>query len=709
MALKSLKNISNALAVAGAPLLPVWAIGLAIHPASRPHWRTRFGLETIQAHPGSIWIHAASVGEVHAASALIQEISGHILLTVDTYAGLQTARDLVHRVGTRLVTGMRPVDHPWTLAPLWAETRPRGVILVEGAFWPHLVAVANKAGIPVARVSARAGRGTRRGTRLFGQLWHDGCACVVTQTEEDASWYRSQGAKNVVFGGDLKAAISPPENLFSYLRPFVVGSSTRKGDEAALISAVMAISKTERPQLLLAPRHLRRLPEVLQLLENYPVRFLRRSALSAKVVPADIDVLLLDTIGELSACYRGASAAFIGGTFSAAIGGHSPADAFNSGVAVVSGPHISANRASFEGKRWETARKLNLLGVALQRAIASPATAWPSTGAAKRTATYIESFVSTQHAPESSPRPWGKPVAAVWARTATLKNYLYDRQFLNAEQVDVPVISIGSTNSRSPGKTTTALWMASLLRHRGHQVGIALRGYRRSAGGSGVHVSWEGNHVETLGDEGKLFADQGFLVAAGPDRVETAKRLAAFGASIIILDDGLQHRRLHRDLDILIVDGRFPAGRGILPAGERRESEVVPARVNAIISHYQPLEAPPESIPVFHAIRKAGAWHCGASPVQGPPKEFVCVVGHGHASAFLSELDVVPVRFKKLPDHQAIDRHLAKELLQWADGLPMVCTAKDWVRLPAALQQDTYWRGVELEVPDFPESLISSF
>src|SRR6185503_19518481 len=90
----------------------------------------RLGLVLPPVQPGAVWVHASSVGEVAAADALLARWSGPALITTDTDTGWRAARSAPATV--------LPIDHPWFLAPLWAEARPRAVVFVEDAVWPQL-------------------------------------------------------------------------------------------------------------------------------------------------------------------------------------------------------------------------------------------------------------------------------------------------------------------------------------------------------------------------------------------------------------------------------------------------------------------------------------------------------------------------------------------------------------------------------------------
>ena len=664
--------LTTAMAVAGLPLLPLWAAACASHPRLRRDLPARFGLQIPPVACGAIWIHGASVGEIGAAEALAAELGGPILITSDTDTGADRAR----QIGIPgVVGGIRPVDHPWIIAPIWADARPRAVIFIEGTWWPQLAQLARGSRVPVIRASARTGRRTRSIAGGWYRHWVASTDLILARDEGEAAWFRTHQDAPVEVTGDLKSSGRSRVNPLTWDRPFIVGASTRAGDEALLLDAMGDLG------LVLAPRHPERFDEVAALLRIRGLRWRRRTEIAG---PVDVDVVLLDTLGELSGCLVGASAAFIGGTFDPDVGGHSPLEAARVGTPVVAGPQIHANRVAFEACS-ALITDPGGLSSALRSARAVPI----DNGAASRTAARIRQLIGDP-APESSPRPWARPLGVAFSVGARVRNTLYDRKILGAVRVEVPVISVGSANSRGSGKSSTVRWLAEVLRDLGYRPGIALRGYRRTT-------------ANPLGDEGTVLYRAGFLVAARPDRVAAARELRGQGADVILLDDGLQHRRLHRDLEVVVVDARFPTGRSSLPAGEGRE-DPVPARADLVVIHHgdQGFRVPRSRVPTVTVERIPGPW--SRPGLVGPVAAFA---GIGRPADFLETLELPVDRFRALRDHQPIDGALAADLLRWADGLPLVCTAKDAVRLSSKMEDRVWWRDVGLQ-GEPPLSLLAS-
>jgi tetraacyldisaccharide 4'-kinase len=635
----------------------------------------RLGLQVPPVQPGAVWVHAASVGEIGAAWNLVRELPDPVLLTADTPAGVaHAARLAAGRPG--VATGPRPLDLGWTLAPLWAEARPRLVVFVEGTFWPGLAWTARRAGVPVARVSCKVGARTRRFRPALSRWWAP-VDLVLARDPESAAFLAGVHRCPVEVGGDLKAAGAVPANPLRWPGPFAVGASTRAGDDQRLLDAVDRVGEPLR--VLLAPRHPDRFdPRVLE-----GRRWARRSALGDQV-PDDVDVVVLDTLGELAGALVGARFAFVGGTFDPAIGGHSPWEAAAAGVPVVAGPHVAGQGDAF-------ARVGASVGPDLLTAIRAAAPPRVVRASARAVADRLLALAGAP-APESSPRPWARGAAAAYGLATALREQVRS----GPARVPVPVISVGSTNARGPGKTSTVRALVGALRERGHQPGVAIRGYRRADRSGRVRVSWETPTVEALGDEGMVLLAAGAEVAAGPDRVGAARRLVERGCTVVVLDDGLQHRRLHRDLDVAVVDARYPGARGLIPAGERREVEVAPARAHLVLVHHA---GGGFSFPGEAVERRPGPWIRGDGGAGAPEGPVAAVAGIARAADFFASLELPVARTRALADHQPVDDDLARDLLSWADGRPIVCTHKDAVRLPPWLRARAAWRDVEIALP----------
>jgi tetraacyldisaccharide 4'-kinase len=205
---------------------------------------------------------------------------------------------------------------------------------------------------------------------------------------------------------------------------------------------------------------------------------------------------------------------------------------------------------------------------------------------------------------------------------AVLRNALYDARWLRSRRLPCPVISIGNLSVGGTGKTPLTSFIAGLLRESGYRAGVLSRGYRRAGGSAPLLVS-DGRSIlvdpQAAGDEPYLIArdNPAVPVAVGADRVAAARLLAGPGpVEVIVLDDGFQHRRVARDLDLLLLDGRDPWGNGrMLPLGPLREPLSSIARADAIVLTRSEGRHPPGLDPILKRHNPdAALFHCRLVP-----------------------------------------------------------------------------------------------
>ncbi len=533
-------------------LLTPWiALGLAVNPRWSLRARERWGFGVPLVEPGAVWIHAASLGEGRVAQALIPAIRS----AIPRVEILRTCTSLTAReqaVGADQ-TLLAPLDVPLAVNAFLDRTRPRCLILAEAELWPVLLDACRAREIPIAVVNARLGPALRRWRRVPG-LW-EALTREISWTAPDAATAAELGGLAV---GDLKAEAVLGRPGLVFQRPTVIGGSTHRSDEAALIAGCAEL--VPRPLLVLAPRDPRRFDEVWARLQASPGVSLRRTRVGP-VVPPDVDMLLLDTVGELGSLYNAAQVAFVGGTYEPAVGGHSPAEATAAGCPVVHGPCVSANPGAWEGVAGFVARTPAALASAIAAALDVPRTIPVQTRAAEATVRALEVSLDAGPAPEHALRPWLWPLVPVWATGVVLRR-------LCGRPKRVPggkVVSVGSLAAGGAGKTPVAAWVAEVVGGT-----VVSRGYGRDAG---VDLRTAGE-ATWLGDELTMLARRGVPVVSAPDRSRGVAAVFAGARAgrvgVAVLDDGLQVASIHRDLDIVVVDARFPGGDGMIPVGTRR-------------------------------------------------------------------------------------------------------------------------------------------
>jgi tetraacyldisaccharide 4'-kinase len=189
------------------------------------------------------------------------------------------------------------------------------------------------------------------------------------------------------------------------------------------------------------------------------------------------------------------------------------------------------------------------------------------------------------------------PLAWAWGAGAWLHRHTRGARFRAPARLPARVVSVGSLVVGGAGKTPAAAWVAAMLRGHGHAVAIASRGYGRR--GRGVIVVSDGRRVRArpgeAGDEPLVLAAHapGVPVLVGADRVRVGQRaLALFGSDVLVLDDGFQHHRLARDVELLVFDGAGLGSGRLLPLGPLRERLAEARRADALLVVDGPLPDP---------------------------------------------------------------------------------------------------------------------
>ena len=336
-----------------APVLGLWLRFDRKHRVLRERFAP--ALPSLGASP--IWVHACSVGEVNTAIPLLEELQKRfpdapIVLSSSTVSGHTLARD---RLDTPVV--WCPFDHPRSVARFLETLRPRLLVLVETELWPNLLGACAARKVPVVvangRLSDRHFPRCRRLARLLPGPFRS-LAAVSAQCDLYAERYAALGiaADRIRVTGSTKFdsvvdSVNPAER--SRLRrecgipqeaPLLVFGSTRPGEEA-LAASCWRVLRDEIPglRLVVAPRHVARVREVRSCFDE-PVQ--RRSELGGTAPPEGARVLLVDTVGELTAFYSLATVAVVGGSFYPGVGGHNPLEPCALGVPTVFGPYMAS-------------------------------------------------------------------------------------------------------------------------------------------------------------------------------------------------------------------------------------------------------------------------------------------------------------------------------------------------------------------------------
>jgi len=340
--------------------LPYWLYHILRHGKYHSGLSERMGnvparIRAADSHSGRvIWIHAVSVGEVLAVSGLIERMHGsfpahRIVVSTTTDTGQELARK---RFGAENVFYF-PLDFAFAIRPYLRVLQPELMVLAETEFWPNFLRLAHLSGARIAVVNARISdrswpRYRRFRWALRKMLVH--VDLLLAQTQEDRSRLESIGAdgERTKVTGNLKFDVGVSESplIVEGLRqslkaegagPVLVCGSTVEDEEPPLLKAFENILVAHpRAVMILAPRHPERFDDVAILLQQMNIRFHRRSRWAGE--PLAGGVLLVDSIGELSALYALADVAFVGGSL-VPRGGHNIIEPAQHGVAIVVGNH----------------------------------------------------------------------------------------------------------------------------------------------------------------------------------------------------------------------------------------------------------------------------------------------------------------------------------------------------------------------------------
>lgn len=300
-----------------------------------------------------------------------------------------------------------------------------------------------------------------------------------------------------------------------------------------------------------------------------------------------------------------------------------------------------------------------------------------------------------------------KILSRIYGRVIDTRNVLYDFGIFRSYRVAVPVISIGNITVGGTGKTPMTILIAGLLAAHGERPAIISRGYKRKDEKSLVVVS-DGEHViddvSVTGDEPLEMARElkgKASVVCDADRVRGASyAVKKLGATVLVLDDGFQHRRLRRNLDIVVVDSGDPFGSGrTLPSGRLRENLHNLSRADAVVITKGSAEDISTELigRLTHLAPKAPVFTCSTATAKIEPLTklkpetasgpFFVFCGIGNPERFLKQLkseDVAITGSKTFPDHHVYTSAEMKSLEVEANAsgaTALLTTGKDAVKI----------------------------
>ncbi len=699
---------------------------------------------------GGVWLHAVSVGEVLSSVELLRRLrtalpTTPLFVSSSTLAGRAMAEEKLAGIADAIF--FAPADYRLAVRRVLRALRPAAVVALETEIWPNLYREARRSGAALLVINGRiSDRTIRRYLRLkwfFGPVLAQADA-ILAQSERDGERYLSLGAppERVMVAGNLKYDFEPrqtrpPEAVLRFLKnagPSAVwiAASTMPPREAGDVdeddAVIAAYVRLRLPNLLLilVPRKPERFEQAAAKLAAAGLRFVRRSGLDGGEQQAD--VLLLDSMGELSSLFALADVVFMGGTL-ARRGGHNILEPAFFGRAVVAGPHMENFAEMAEdftrrdalvriGGEQELAAAIGALLADPERRAALGERARAAAEARRgATARVLDHIVAAHRRalPASPPHALLAPLAWAWRAGGAIRARW---QLAHRGRLSAPVISVGNIAMGGTGKTPFVLWLARKLRDAGSRPAILTRGYRRRSG-ERVTLCDAGasTPVETTGDEAQLILRSGLAsLGIGADRLRAGTELEqCFHPDVILLDDGFQHRPIHRDVDIVLIDALDPfAGGRLFPVGRLREPLAALGRADAFVLTRCGPDPPAIAArlrqwnaraPVFHARVVPECWVNAATGETQPPgclpfQRAVAFCGLANPAAFWRTLDEMGMRCherRSFGDHHRYTAHEVEELAAGADAL--LTTEKDFMNLPAGLAQPpVFWLRIKLEV-----------
>jgi len=314
--------------------------------------KERLGFIRPRASGGRLfWFHAASVGELKVLSAVIPEIRRilpdiEIAISTTTASGKKRALDLF---GPNTIVFLQPLEINSAILRAIENLRPEKLVLIETEIWPLLIWTAADCNVKPYLINARMSERSFKTYRWFrsivgmvlGRL-----RLVLAQTEADAKRFAALGAPapqvvgNTKFDQVFLETASPKQALSSGGNSLIfVAGSIRRGEDRIFAEIIARSQKSDWPVFfVLVPRHMKDVDELKAKLRTRGVDFALWSDATKSGFDSE-EVLVVDTMGELTSFYRSADLAFVGGSL-VPIGGHDPAEPAALGKPVIFGPHM---------------------------------------------------------------------------------------------------------------------------------------------------------------------------------------------------------------------------------------------------------------------------------------------------------------------------------------------------------------------------------
>lgn len=323
-------------------------------------------------------------------------------------------------------------------------------------------------------------------------------------------------------------------------------------------------------------------------------------------------------------------------------------------------------------------------------------------------------------------------ISSLYGGLLFVRHWLYDKGIMASTKAPLIVVSVGNITAGGSGKTPFVAFLAALL-EKEYKVAILSRGYRSQGerAKSSFCVNKEGQEVlswEKCGDEPSWLAKfcEKAVVIVGKRRIESALLAHKYGCTLAILDDGMQHRRLKRDVEIVVVEGRDPFGGGyFLPQGRLRErpfrikhADLVVINGGITLENKKKLRSL-TAAPFLEGemvLKEVSDREGRDIEIKGQKIALFCAIGS--PDRFVDTVNAIGCKVVAtafLPDHRAFTE---KQLLSLAEKATregayyLCCTEKDWIKLPLVAdiaERVLVIKGEFVVVEDREEGLMDIF
>ncbi len=324
------------------------------------------------------------------------------------------------------------------------------------------------------------------------------------------------------------------------------------------------------------------------------------------------------------------------------------------------------------------------------------------------------------------------PLAIVYGVIITLRNFCYDYGFFKISKVSMPVISLGNITAGGTGKTPMIIYLAKEAKARGFKPGIVSRGYGRDS--QGLQIVHDGNEfkgtVENSGDEPFLMARllKDVPVVVSENRVNGAEKLIQdYAADVILVDDGFQHRKIYRDIDIVLMNvSEKSSAYHMLPVGQFREFPRELKRADYIVATKGDMNELPKSMQKFIGntiqstqIFKAEKYtsngyesveHCKDKSCECVASPIFAFCGIANGEIFFKTLNEMKIdifdsiSFKDHVEYDESTMATLKSKINNSNTKTVITTEKDLVKLP-----DSFFEAYNVHVLAMKMELPSEF